>query len=132
MPEDLPQLVADPRLVRQILINLVTNAVKYAGKEGRIEVSVDVDDGGRMDLVVRDDGVGIPKHKLRHVMEPFGQLKDPTVHEDGYQGTGLGLPLAKAMTELHQGTFEIDSDEGCGTCVTVRFPKVRVRPLSVS
>lgn len=125
MPE-LPLLYADPRLVRQILINLVTNAVKYSQKAGVIDVSTMLDDKGQVVIVVADQGVGIPKARIREAMEPFGQIHDPT-HSQTYQGTGLGLPLARAMAELHDGTLELESDEGQGTTVTVRFPRRRNR-----
>ena len=124
--DDLPMLFGDPRLVRQILINLVTNAVKYSKSSNVVETAVGISPQGGLFLRVRDQGVGIPKEKLRDVMEPFGQIHDPTRTEP-FQGTGLGLPLAKAMAELHEGTLEIESDIGQGTTVTITFPKKRNR-----
>jgi PAS domain S-box-containing protein len=127
---DLPCLRADPRLVRQILINLMTNAVKYSDNGGLITVKAFVAPDGDMRLDITDMGVGIPKDRIAEAMEPFGQLKDPRISTK-YQGTGLGLPLAKAMAELHGGTLAIDSDVGKGTTVCVTFPKNRVcRPTA--
>ncbi len=123
---DMPLLYADPRLVRQILINLVTNAVKYSQKAGVIEVRASLDAKGQVTIVVADQGVGIPKDRIRDAMEPFGQIHDPT-RSQAYQGTGLGLPLAKAMAELHGGTLDLESDVGMGTIVTVVFPRRRNR-----
>lgn len=124
--QDLPALHADPRLVRQILINLVTNAVKYSETGGRITVRAFLNESGNMDIVVQDTGVGIPADKIAEAMEPFSQVNDP-VHARGFQGTGLGLPLAKAMTELHGGSLTLESEVNVGTTVTVRFPSDRVR-----
>lgn len=124
---DLPGLFADPRLVRQILINLITNAIKYSDKSGNIDVSAELDPRGRFLLMVRDYGVGIPKDRIKEAMQPFGQIHDPT-RSNQQQGTGLGLPLTKAMAELHGGTLLLESDTGKGTKVTIVFPESRVLP----
>ncbi len=123
---NLPVLYADPRLIRQILINLITNAIKYSHKSGTIEVGAKMDKDGNMLLIVEDHGVGIPRDRIREAMEPFGQIHDPT-RTNTQQGTGLGLPLSKAMAELHGGTLELHSDTGQGTTVVVRFTKDRIR-----
>ncbi len=124
---NLPPLYADARLIRQILINLITNAIKYSHKSGVIEVNAALNEKGGMLLIVKDYGVGIPKDRIKEAMQPFGQIHDPT-HSNTQQGTGLGLPLTKAMTELHGGTLFLESDTGMGTKVTITFPKDRVRP----
>lgn len=128
--EDIPVLYADARLLRQILINLITNAIKYTAKSGTIKVMAHVKDG-EMVLIVRDDGVGIPKDRIKEALEPFGQIHDPTqAHHQ--QGTGLGLPLTKSMVKLHGGTLWLDSDIGQGTTVTITFPKNRVRSININ
>ena len=128
---DLPVLYADPRLIRQILINLLTNAIKYSEKSGLIEVSAEVEPATKtMLLTVQDHGIGIPRDRIKEAMQPFGQIHDPT-RSNTQQGTGLGLPLTKAMAELHGGKLELDSDTGKGTKVTIRFPKDRVHPQGV-
>jgi len=119
------RLFADPRLVGQILINLVTNAVKHSKQGGLINVKAAINDREEMSIVVADKGVGIPKDRIQEAMEPFGQIHDPS-QTSGYQGTGLGLPLAKAMAELHSGELLLNSEEGVGTTVTINFPKTRV------
>jgi two-component system cell cycle sensor histidine kinase PleC len=124
--KDLPVLYADPRLIRQILINLLTNALKYSEKSGVIEVRAMLDSTKNMLLVVEDHGVGIPKDRIQEAMQPFGQIHDPT-RSNTQQGTGLGLPLTKAMAELHGGKLELESDAGRGTKVTIRFPRERIR-----
>ena len=127
--DNFPKLYADPRLVRQILINLITNAVKYSGKGGMITVVPTVTENNEISVVVSDQGVGIPADRIQEAMEPFGQINDPTTSST-YQGTGLGLPLAKAMTEMHGGSLNLTSVVNEGTVVTITFPSTRVKPLN--
>lgn len=123
--KQLPPLHADQRLLRQILINLVTNAVKFSQKGGEILIDACTLDDGRMRIIVEDEGVGIPEDKIKQAMEPFGQVSDKA--ENSHQrGTGLGLPLAKAMVELHGGTLDLESSLGNGTKVTFYMPYDRV------
>jgi PAS domain S-box-containing protein len=122
--EGLPALKGDPRLIRQILINLTANAVKFSNKEGIILIQAKADKQGRVMLRVSDQGVGIPADKIEEAMKPFGQIHDPS-QASIYQGTGLGLPLAKAMAELHGADFKLESEEKKGTRVTITFPKSR-------
>lgn len=127
--DNLPIVFADQRLLRQVLINLVTNAVKFSEKGGKIYLSVHVLDDGRMEIVIKDEGSGIPRDKIKQALEPFGQVSD-RAENTHKQGTGLGLPLAKAMIELHGGTLELVSDLGLGTAVYVYLPKERLRQLA--
>jgi len=122
---DLEPMFADPRLVRQILINLVGNAVKYSKHGGLINVKAVLASNGNLNLIVADTGIGIPKNRIHEALEPFGQINKPT-EASGIQGTGLGLPLAKAMAELHGGLLGLESDVGKGTVVTVTFPAWRM------
>lgn len=123
--KDLPPIYADPRLVRQILINLVGNAVKYSNSNGKIHIRAHKLPHGDLSLIVEDDGVGIPKERLADALEPFGQVNRP--HDSaGIQGTGLGLPIAKAMVELHGGTLTLESDQGAGTKILIELPAYRV------
>ncbi len=123
--EGLQPLYADPRLIRQILINLVGNAVKYSKTNGTIDIIAKRSEKGSLLMIVKDTGIGIPKHRIKDALEPFGQVSVP---HDGIpvQGTGLGLPLAKAMAELHQGSLTLESDIGQGTTVTVELPAARL------
>ncbi len=121
----LPLIRADTRLVRQILINLVGNAVKYSNAGGLITVSAYTAAGGALHVVVEDTGIGIPPERIKDAMEPFGQVNKPS---DNRGGTGLGLPLAKAMMELHGGTLELQSEFGKGTKVVISFPSDRILP----
>lgn len=124
--EDLPKLYADPRLVRQILINLITNAVKYSDKKGVVSITAKTTERGEIEISVSDMGIGIPADRIQEAMEPFGQIHEPT-KSSPHQGTGLGLPLAKAMVEMHGGTLKLMSEEGQGTTVEITFPPSRVR-----
>jgi two-component system cell cycle sensor histidine kinase PleC len=124
--DDLPALYADQRLVRQILINIVTNAVKFSNHGGRIAIHARPLADGRIQVDIVDDGVGIPQNKIQQAMEPFGQVSDRAENARQQQGTGLGLPLARAMAELHDGTLTLESEQGVGTTVSITFPAYRV------
>lgn len=119
----LPPLYADPRLIRQVLINLVGNAVKYSNEGGTIGIRAYMTKYNTLHIVVSDQGIGIPKDRIAEALEPFGQVSKPS---DSRGGTGLGLPLAKAMTELHGGSLSLESEAGRGTIVTVEFPEERL------
>lgn len=123
--DHLPLLRADPRLIRQVLINLVSNAIKFSGRGDTIWVSAAMQPDGDLQIVVKDEGIGIPSDKIREALEPFGQIHDSSVARD-QQGTGLGLPLAKAMVELHGGTLRLQSAENIGTTVTIHLPSRRL------
>lgn len=127
VPMDLPDIQGDPRLIRQILINLVSNAVKFSDVGGKIILSAELLTNGEIEINVSDNGVGIPKEKIAYALEPFGQIHDASIaHRDSTAGTGLGLPLAKAMIEMHGGYLVLKSEIGVGTTVSVRIPRQRV------
>jgi signal transduction histidine kinase len=123
--EDIPALWGDERKFKQILINLLTNAVKFTPAGGKVGLEAFVDDGGGLTVKVFDTGIGIAAEDIGKAMAPFLQV-DSTLGRK-YDGTGLGLPLTKAFTELHDGSFELNSEVGVGTTVIVRFPAERVR-----
>jgi two-component system cell cycle sensor histidine kinase PleC len=127
VPDSLPNLKGDQRLIRQILINLVTNGVKFSrsAEQSTVNVSAHILSDGQMQIIVADQGVGIPRDKIQQALEPFGQVSD-RAENSSYQGTGLGLPLAKAMIELHQGTLRLESDVGQGTTAFITFPANRI------
>ena len=112
-------LIADRRAVKQVLLNLLTNAIKFTPAGGHIDVDTRVADG-RAILRVRDTGIGIPAHELPRLGRPFEQVcGDPMLAKSG---TGLGLALVCALVEKHGGQLRIESEEGVGTEVSVDFP----------
>lgn len=128
LAERLPPIWADRRIMRQVLINLITNAIKFSDEGKNIMVkSVMLDDGG-IEIAVCDEGIGIKEDKIKQALEPFGQVSDtPEQRDVRNQGTGLGLPLAKAMVELHDSTLRLESVYGEGTQVYITVPKSRLR-----
>jgi two-component system, cell cycle sensor histidine kinase PleC len=122
----LPLLHGDRRRIRQIVINLVSNAIKFTPPGGRIGVALRHAPSGEITLTVADTGIGIAATDIAKVLAPFGQVEGPLNRR--HEGTGLGLPLSKALAELHGGGLSIDSAPGQGTRVTVMFPQTRVRP----
>jgi PAS domain S-box-containing protein len=114
----LPNVVADERSLRQILLNLMANAVKYNEPGGQVIVSTALDDAGSVILRVRDTGVGMNESELAVALEPFRRV--PGVK--AVEGTGLGLPLAKALVEANHADFSIKSRKDQGTLVEIAFP----------
>jgi PAS domain S-box-containing protein len=113
-------LLADKRAIKQILINLLSNAIKFTEPGGVISIDAGPDENNGFVVSIADSGIGISADDLSKVIEPFGQA-DSALNRK-YPGTGLGLPLTKALTEMHGGRFELASDLGAGTTVTLRFP----------
>jgi signal transduction histidine kinase len=124
LPDDLPLLRADERKTKQVLLNLLSNAVKFTPPGGHIEISGRFRPETGLTLTVGDTGIGIAPDDLPRVLQPFEQV-DSTFSRS-HQGTGLGLPLVKAIMELHGGSLALDSAIGTGTRVTVTFPPERV------
>jgi signal transduction histidine kinase len=126
LPPALPPILADPRKLRQILTNLVSNAIKFTHEGGIITVTAQREaPTGDVIIQVIDTGIGIAADDIPIAFKPFGQI-DARLNRH-YDGTGLGLPLTKVMVELHQGRITIDSVVGVGTTVTIRLPASRVR-----
>ena len=120
----LPAVTADARSVRQILLNLLSNSIKFTGVGGQVIVSTARSDDGDVVLRVRDTGVGMSEQDIAVAMEPFRQLA--TSARWGSGGTGLGLPLTKALAEANRASFKIRSAVNTGTLVEVAFPGGRV------
>jgi two-component system, cell cycle sensor histidine kinase PleC len=116
-------LLSDAARLRQILLNLLSNAVKFTPAGGRVTVTARRQHG-RLVIEVADTGIGISADDLPKAMAPFGQVDSSLTRN--YEGTGLGLPLAKRLTELLGGTFSIDSIVGQGTRVQIRLPRDNV------
>jgi len=116
---EIPQIKADPIRLRQILYNLISNAVKFTDRHGRVLVSAAPEDG-RVAISVRDTGVGIAPSDLGRLFRAFEQLNLPSGDRPG--GSGLGLALTKRLVEMHGGTIDVKSDVGVGSTFTVRLP----------
>lgn len=130
IPDDLPRLRADVRAIRQMLLNLVSNAIKFTPRGGHVSVAVRVEDDGRMLFAVVDDGIGIAPEFLARVGRPFTQLEGAQARS--HDGTGLGLALSKRLAELHGGEMVIESELGEGTMVEIRFPRDRVLTIHLT
>jgi signal transduction histidine kinase len=125
LPPDHVQLVAVDRMIRQIMINLLGNAIKFTPIGGSVRVSGAALDCGGYAVTVQDSGIGMTEDEITQAMTPFGQVENKMTAT--HNGTGLGLPLAKAMLELHDGTLAISSMPGRGTRIVLNFPASRIR-----
>lgn len=119
-----PEVVADQRSIKQIALNLLSNAIRYTPAGGQIVVSTSYEPSGNVVIRIRDTGIGMNRKELEQAMKPFGQV-GPGPRQRG-DGTGLGLPLTKAMVEANRAQFDIVSTPGEGTLVSIAFPPQRV------
>ncbi len=121
---DLPPLYGDERRVKQIMLNLLTNAIKFTPRNGDVTVDARVDSDGSLVIEITDTGIGMTADEIARATTPFGQVDTSLSRK--YEGTGLGLPLAEALVEAHGAHLHIESKPNVGTTVTVRFPPERV------
>lgn len=124
LEDDIPAFFADERRMKQILTNLLTNAVKFTPVGGAVDIHVCVPPGGGHVFTITDNGIGMSKHDLTKAMEQFGQVGRGL--DSKHEGTGLGLPLTKGLIELHDGALEIVSKKNAGTTISVTFPAHRI------
>jgi signal transduction histidine kinase len=124
LPDAPPLLFCDRLKLKQILLNLLSNAVKFTEPGGKISIAMVVDPARGLTIAVRDSGIGIAAADIPRVLQPFVQVDSALSRT--HNGTGLGLPLASAMIELHGGQLVIDSEPGSGTTVTAVFPAARI------
>ncbi len=122
--DDMPGLYADRRMVMQIVLNLLTNAVKFTDPGGTVSLKARMDLKGRLVVEVIDTGIGIDAEHLPYVTQPFYQAHEPA--QGTFSGTGLGLALVSGYVEMHGGTLEIQSEVNIGTTVRILFPPERV------
>ncbi len=120
----LPLLRADERALRQVVINLLANALKFTARGGRAEVQCALDEQGWLAIAVGDTGAGIPEEMLPRLFQPFAQAHSHLVRSK--EGAGLGLAISRGLVELHGGSIGIESIEGEGTVVTLRLPPERL------
>jgi len=121
---NLPLVWADPRAIRQVCLNLMSNALKFTPRGGRITLTVGLTDSGGQFISVRDTGPGIPEDEIPKVMQAFGQ--GTLAHQSAEGGAGLGLPIVEHLAELHGGTFSLKSELRKGTLAIVELPPYRV------
>jgi PAS domain S-box-containing protein len=124
IPRNFSALRGEEKAMKQIVTNLLTNAIKFTNEGGSVTLSAILDREGRMIINVIDSGIGMAPSDIAVAMAPFGQIESALSRK--HQGTGLGLPLTKALVELHDGTLELKSELGIGTTVTLTFPAARV------
>jgi signal transduction histidine kinase len=126
----LPALRADKRRIQQVMLNLLSNAVKFTNPGGQIWVRVARRDNGDLEVVVADNGIGMAPEDIPKALAPFEQIGRSAYRAS--EGTGLGLPIAKALVERHGGTFTMTSALGKGTSVTLTFPEERLVPTAAA
>jgi PAS domain S-box-containing protein len=120
----LPPLTVDSTRLKQILLNLLSNAIKFTDPGGAIVAMASRGKEGGIDFTVRDTGPGMTTAEIGIALEPFGQTD--AGHARQHEGTGLGLPLARRLADLHGGSLHIDSEKGRGTTITIALPASRV------
>lgn len=121
VPDNLPEAVADSRVCRQILINLISNALKFSDTGDRVIVGVRLE-GSNLAYFIRDNGIGMSAYDVERIGQPFFQAD--SANDRRYEGTGLGVCIVKGLTELHNGKVHFESELGEGTCVTVYMPLI--------
>ena len=124
LSDGLPALRADRCKLKQILVNLLSNAIKFTEAGGKITLRIwrRLDSGCVFQII--DSGIGIAPENIPKALAPFQQIDGDLNRR--YEGTGLGLPLAKSLCEMHGGSLDLQSEVGVGTTVTVRFPAERI------
>lgn len=126
--EPVREIEADPRAVKQVLLNLMTNAIKFTPEGGTVSVSIHEKKTGLI-ISVSDTGIGISEENIERLAKPFEQVIDRNTKQK--EGTGLGLVLSKSLVELHGGNFKINSELGVGTTVTFTLPNRPIKPKEV-
>jgi two-component system, cell cycle sensor histidine kinase PleC len=120
----------DPSKMNQVFVHLLSNAIKFNIENGEIRVRTNPSPIGDLIVTISDTGCGIPAEYLERVLEPFGQVEDHLTREN--EGVGLGLPLARAMTNMHGGELTLTSEVGVGTSVDVKIPANRLRAIPLA
>ena len=122
-PDKLPRVVADLRAMRQVLLNLLSNAIKFTDPGGQVIISAAVASSGELTLKLKDTGIGMNTVQMQDALEPFKRVE--TIGRET-EGTGLGLPLTKALVEANRAKFTLSSERGQGTLIEITFPTTRV------
>jgi PAS domain S-box-containing protein len=120
LPDDLPVISADERMLKQVVLNLLSNALKFTAGGGSVEVAARGEPAGGLTFTVKDTGIGIAREDFEKIFQPFGQADSSLARK--FEGTGLGLPLTRGLVELHGGAIELESEIGIGTTLRVTLP----------
>lgn len=120
----IPPVIGDRRALKQVALNLLTNAIKFSRANGAIEIFASVVSSGEIAFGVRDNGIGIAPQDQGRIFEPYAQARHEIAQKQ--EGTGLGLPIVKGLTEAHGGRVSLESALDHGTCVTIWLPADRV------
>jgi signal transduction histidine kinase len=126
----LTMIYVDETKFKQVTLNLLSNSVKFTEPRGRIQIDSILHTSGDLVLSIRDTGIGIPPEQIERIFQPFEQVADHLTRE--HEGTGLGLPIAKALMELHGGDLVLSSRPGAGTTARLRLPGNRVRTAAAA
>lgn len=128
IPDNLPCIYADETRIKQIFVNLISNAIKFTGANGKVTVSAELCDDNSLCAKITDTGIGIAQEDIQRVLSRFGQVQ--TTYARTNEGTGLGLTLVQLIMDLHKGNFELDSVLDVGTTCTITFPAERTQRLA--
>jgi two-component system cell cycle sensor histidine kinase PleC len=128
IPQSFPHLYGDAKHLRQIFINLLSNAIRFTPEGGRVDVFVKVSSNNAISIEVNDTGIGISERNMRRIIEPFMQVEQS--FSRSHEGTGLGLAIVKSLVELHQGQLHITSQLGQGTQVKISFDPARTMAVT--
>ncbi len=120
VPNDMPLMEADRDKIKQVLLNLMSNAIKYNRPNGSVIVTGSFTDT-ELVIVIQDTGIGIPEDSVPHLFEKFYRVRE---HENKAQGTGLGLSISKQIIQGHNGRIEVKSKMGVGTSFTIHIPRI--------
>ncbi|NQV58706.1 MAG: hypothetical protein HQ502_03515, partial [Alphaproteobacteria bacterium] len=130
LPDSLPMLHADQRKITQILVNILTNGIKFTEVGGSVSLKIWSTPGSGYIFQITDTGIGMDLADIPKALSPFGQIDNKFSKK--IEGTGLGLPLTKHLVEMHSGSFDLQSQKGVGTTVTIRFPGERIVPVATA
>ena len=121
---DTAKIIGEAHAIKQMLTNILSNAVKFTPSGGRITINSDIDDFGQLHVSVTDTGIGLTDEEIEKALSPFGQVN--TALNKSESGTGLGLTLVQSLMALHGGSFELFSQKGVGTTASLIFPPKRI------
>lgn len=126
LPEDCPNLRADPTRLKQSVLNLLSNSIKFSDGGGTVTTTAIMDGNGDLRISINDQGPGIPISEMEWVMEPFNRGRSS--HVNSKEGSGIGLSLTASLMQNHGGSLDLESEVGVGTTATLHFPAARVLP----